>query len=160
MGVSASGKSTIAAALAVRMGWRFLDADDFHPPGNVAKMRTGVPLTDADRLPWLDDIRRELEGIAASGASAALACSALKKSYRDILRSVAAPVRVVYLRATKDQLVERIVDRGAHFFSPALLDSQFAALEEPLETEDVFALSAVLPAETILDRIAPPLVAS
>lgn len=95
MGVSASGKTTVATALAERIGARYLDADDLHPEHNVAKMRAGIPLTDEDRLPWLYRIRRELDAVTASGSSAVLACSALKRRYRDTLREAAAPLHLV-----------------------------------------------------------------
>lgn len=154
MGVSGSGKSTIAAALADRMGWQFLDGDDFHPRENVDKMRAGVALTDIDRWPWLDHIRAELNHLVAAGRSVTLACSALKRSYRDVLRSADVPVQFVYLQAMEDRLANRIAKRSDHYFSPVLLASQFAALEEPQEDEGVGTVRATLPHQVVLDRVA------
>ncbi|MGH3494393.1 MAG: gluconokinase [Sciscionella sp.] len=153
MGVSASGKSTVAVALARRSGAHYLDADDFHPARNVAKMHAGVPLTDQDRRPWLDRIRHELDAVTAGGEDVVLACSALKQRYRAVLRTTSAPLRLVYLRATHDELACRITARTRHFFPAALLQSQFAALEEPTEAERAVVVSAILPPWSILDRI-------
>ncbi len=127
MGVSGSGKSTIGRALAERTGLPFLDADDFHPASNIKKMKSGQPLNDEDRKPWLERLAVEL---SASGGCV-LACSALKESYRNILESGSADITWVYLEASKELIRERLQKRSGHFMPPSLLDSQFQALEVP-----------------------------
>jgi carbohydrate kinase (thermoresistant glucokinase family) len=123
MGVSGCGKTTVAAGVAERLGWALLEGDAFHPPANVAKMASGTPLTDEDRWPWLRAIAAE----AATHDNAVIACSALKTAYRAIL----APDVLVYLQGSKTLIAERLRVRKGHFMPPALLDSQFAALEPP-----------------------------
>jgi gluconokinase len=130
MGVTGVGKTTIGRLLSQDLGWAFLDADDFHPPANVAKMRSGFPLTDADREPWLTALRAEIESRLSRGESAVLACSALKQSYRDRLHASEA-VRFVHLRGDASLIRERLLARSGHYMDPGLLASQFAALEEP-----------------------------
>ncbi len=130
MGVSGSGKTTVGRLLADELGWEFLEADELHPPANIAKMRRGEPLDDADRDPWLSAIAKALDGRARAGRNAVLACSALKHSYRKRLR-VSPEVRFVYLKGRFEEIEERLGDRRGHFFSPDLLESQFEALEEP-----------------------------
>jgi gluconokinase len=130
MGVTGVGKTTIGRLLAEDRGWPFLDADDFHPPANVAKMRSGVPLNDADREPWLTALRSEIGTRLEQAQSAVLACSALKQSYRDRLE-VSPAVRFVYLRGDAALIRERLLARSGHYMDPGLLASQFAALEEP-----------------------------
>lgn len=130
MGVSGVGKTTIGLLLAEHLACPFLDADDFHPSENVAKMRGGVPLSDADREPWLEALRAAIASHLDRGQSAVLACSALKQSYRDRLH-VADAVRIVYLRGESALIRARLAARRGHYFDPALLASQFAALEEP-----------------------------
>ena len=132
MGVSGCGKSTVGEALARDAGCRFLDADDYHPPHNVAKMADGVPLTDEDRWPWLDTIASELAQILASGENAVLACSALKESYRQRLKR-AGDVRIVYLKGDQATIAARLSLRQHKYMPPTLLPSQFAALEEPAD---------------------------
>ena len=131
MGVSGSGKTTIGKLLAQRLGAHFLDADDFHPEDNVKKMRGGIALDDVDRKPWLDHLNTELRNHEARGDSVVLACSALKRSYREQLRKGLRDVRVVYLHGTRALLTARLAGREGHYMSPALLDSQFDTLEEP-----------------------------
>ncbi|MGL4441577.1 MAG: gluconokinase, partial [Bosea sp. (in: a-proteobacteria)] len=131
MGVASSGKTTIAAGLAERLGWPFRDADSFHPPANVAKMSAGIPLDDADRWPWLDAIVAWMNERNDAGENAVVTCSALKRSYRDRLRTSHAKMRLVHLAGTKQLLSARIAARKAHFMPPALLESQFATLEVP-----------------------------
>ena len=136
MGVSGSGKSTVGAALAESLRWPFLDADEFHPPANVAKMSAGLPLTDEDRWPWLDRIAEELRSILARDSHAVLACSALKASYRDRLAR-AGDVRFVHLRGDYDTIASRLASRRHRYMPSSLLASQFATLEPPAEALDV-----------------------
>ncbi len=133
MGVSGSGKSTVGRALAAALSWDFIDADDFHPPANLAKMSAGEPLTDADRAPWLDAIRERIASTLAADAPAVVACSALKQSYRDHLFVNRQRMRLVYLRGTRDQLATRLASRSGHFMPASLLDTQLTALEEPAD---------------------------
>ena len=135
MGVSGCGKSTIARRLAETRHWTVLEGDSFHPPANVAKMASGTPLTDDDRWPWLRAIAAAIDAKRAAGESAVVACSALKRAYREILIGDRPDVRLVYLRGTKDLIAERLRARKGHFMPPALLDSQFASLEAPGEDE-------------------------
>lgn len=131
MGVSGSGKTTIGKLLAHRWGAHFLDADDFHPEENIEKMHGGTPLADHDRAPWLDRLNKELRNHHARGLNVVLACSALKRSHREqLLAGLPAP-QLVYLRGSKALLASRLAQRKGHFMPPALLDSQFEALEEP-----------------------------
>jgi gluconokinase len=139
MGVCGCGKTSVGRALADRLGWRFFDADDFHPPENVAKMASGVALTDDDRVPWLDRLAAEMRAVARAGQHAVLACSALKASYRQrILRGIESAdgkldvgVRIVYLKGDAKTIEPRLALRSGHYMPPSLLASQFAALEEP-----------------------------
>ena len=149
MGVSGCGKSTVGEALAQSIGCRFLDADDFHPPENVAKMASGVPLVDDDRWPWLDAIVAELARILARGEHAVLACSALKEAYRQRLKR-AGDVRIVYLKGDQATIAARIAARQHKYMPPALLPSQFATLEEPA---DAFVVDIREPVETQVARI-------
>lgn len=130
MGVSGSGKTTVGEKLASKLGVSFFDADDFHSRANILKMMTRQPLTDADRRPWLQTLRGMIEGWMGVGASAVLACSALKQAYRNILLRAGEPITLVYLRGSKDTILARMA-RRSHFFNPELLQSQFDALEEP-----------------------------
>ncbi len=135
MGVSGSGKSTVAALLAKTLGWQFLEGDRLHPPENVAKMSGGTPLSDADRLPWLRKIAEKIDGWRAEGQSGVLTCSALKRSYRDIIVGDRPDVRLVYLKGSPDLIRRRLAARSGHFMPPALLDSQFTILQEPSPDE-------------------------
>lgn len=137
MGVSGSGKTTVGSLLAGRLGWTYAEADTFHPPANVAKMHAGHPLTDADRLPWLDAIGAWIDKTGANGEPAVVTCSALKRSYRDRLRAGRPNVTVIYLDADLDTVCTRLATREGHFFPPELLASQFAALEPPTPDEDI-----------------------
>ena len=132
MGVCGSGKTTIGEALAASLHCAFLDADNFHPPANVAKMASGQPLTDDDRWPWLDRIAAELSRILARGEHAVLACSALKQAYRERLQR-AGDVRIVYLRGDQATIAARLATRQHEYMPPSLLPSQFATLEEPAD---------------------------
>src|SRR5438045_2504788 len=129
MGVVGAGKTTVGQLLAQRLGWQFADADDFHSPHNVEKIRHGVALDDADRAPWLAALRRAIEQWNATGQNLVLACSALKNSYRDELR--AGPVRFVYLKGDYELIRQRLHSRRGHFASESILKSQLEDLEEP-----------------------------
>ncbi|TPE50530.1 gluconokinase [Amaricoccus solimangrovi] len=129
MGVSGSGKTTVGEALAAALGWRFVEGDSFHPPRNVEKMAAGHPLDDADRRPWLEALAAEIAKDDAAGRSSVIGCSALKRSYRDILRSGAPDVRFLHVHGDRTLLAERVSHRPGHFFPAALLESQLATLE-------------------------------
>ena len=131
MGVSGSGKSTIAEKMAEHLGWRYEDGDKFHAASNVAKMSAGHPLTDEDRWPWLQAIADEIDRACKAGEHVVIACSALKHSYRDILVHGRDDVRIVYLRGTQELIAARLVQRKGHFMPPGLLASQFKTLEPP-----------------------------
>ena len=133
-GVAGVGKTTIGKLLAKELGWQFYEADDFHPPANIDKMKQGEPLTDEDRQPWLERLRERVERSLAANENAVLACSALKKKYRDRLR-VNRDVKFVFLRGDRARIAAQLKRRGGHFFDPKLLDSQFADLEEPKPEE-------------------------
>lgn len=139
-GVAGSGKTTVGTLLASQMGWRFADADGFHPAANVAKMRAGIPLTDEDRAPWLRAITSWMDGIDARGESGVITCSALKRRYRDQLLSGRPTARMVFLEVSKDVLIQRLSHRLGHFFPEKLLDSQLAAVEPLGPDEHVLAL--------------------
>ena len=141
MGVSGAGKTTIAAMLAMRLGWTFEDADWFHPPANVEKMHAGKPLTDEDRWPWLRAIAEFIERTQKAGQHAVIACSALKRAYRNILIGSRREVRLVYLQGERDLIARRMTLRHGHFMPPSLLENQFATLEEPDAEEDAIVVS-------------------
>lgn len=130
MGVTGSGKTTVGLALAQSLGWQFVDADDFHSPANIAKMRAGIALDDSDRTPWLAVLHTAIVGWLQAGASVVLACSALKQVYREQL-VVSPEVRLVYLRGEPEAISRRLSERPGHYMNPDLLASQFATLEEP-----------------------------
>ena len=131
MGVSGSGKTTIAQGLAKAEGWTLLEGDSFHSPENVAKMAAGTPLTDEDRWPWIRAIAAAIDAYRARGESAVVACSALRRAYRDILIGDRKDVRLIYLKGSRALIGERMQAREGHFMPAALLDSQFRTLEEP-----------------------------
>lgn len=153
MGVSGSGKSTIADHLARRLGWRYEDGDRFHPPGNVAKMSAGHPLTDEDRWPWLQAIADEIDRVGAAGERAVIACSALKRDYRDILVHGRDDVRIVFLDGSESLIAARLAARKGHFMPPGLLASQFRTLERPDADERPITVSIDAPVESIVDDI-------
>ena len=154
MGVSGSGKSTVGKVLAERLGWEFIEGDDYHPPANVEKMRRGEPLTDADRRPWLDALRRKVDETCESGRNAVLACSALKHAYRDYLeRDEPACVEYVYLEGSEELIQRRLKARTGHFMPPGLLHSQFEALEPPAPPEHALRVDITPPPEEIADEI-------
>jgi len=134
-GVSGSGKSTVGALLAGRLGWRFDDADEFHPAANVQKMRAGVPLTDEDRWPWLRAIATWMDERIAAGEQAVVTCSALKRSYRDVLLTGRPQARMVFLTPDREVVARRLAARHGHFFPEQLLGSQLADLEPPAPDE-------------------------
>jgi gluconokinase len=144
-GVSGSGKTTVGALLAGRLGWPFADADDFHPAANVEKMRAGIPLTDADRWPWLRAVAAWMDEYIARGESAVVGCSALRRSYRDQLLVGRPEARMVFLATDREVLTRRLAARVGHFFPEQLLASQLAALEPPGPDEHVVR---VVPADT------------
>lgn len=150
MGVSGSGKSTVGRLLAGRLGWVFRDGDEFHPEANVAKMRSGVPLNDDDRRPWLLAIQAFMRGEEAAGRSAVIACSALKQAYRDLLLRGEPWVRFVHLSGPRPVIEERMRSRAGHFMPVALLESQLATLEAPGDAwlEDLRSTP-----EEIVDRV-------
>jgi len=131
MGVSGSGKTTIAERLAAAEGWPLLEGDSFHPPANVAKMAAGTALTDDDRWPWLRAIAAAIDAYRARGENAVVACSALRRAYRDVLIGDRSDVRLVYLKGSRNLIAGRLGARKGHFMPAALLDSQFSTLEEP-----------------------------
>ncbi len=137
MGVSGSGKSTVGALLAAGNGGAFYDADDFHPPANIAKMSAGSPLDDADRAPWLARLRQEVIDSTAPGAFTVLACSALRKIYREQLGVGLSGVALVYLRGDAATLAERLGKRSGHYMKRSMLESQISTLEEPSSTEGI-----------------------
>jgi gluconokinase len=149
MGVTASGKTTVGRLLASVLGYRFYDADDFHPHSNIDKMRRGIPLDDADRLPWLETLRNLVCGCVAEHADAVLACSALKEAYQQYLL-VGPLVRLVYLRADQELIRQRLLQRRGHFMNPQLLESQFATLDEP---KQAIWIDAQLTPEEIVSAI-------
>jgi gluconokinase len=139
MGVSGSGKTTVGALLAGKLGWPYADADAFHSAANVAKMAAGHPLTDEDRWPWLQAIRAWIDGHLVRGERGVVTCSALKRAYRDVLRGPG--VQLVFLHGARELIAGRMAARHGHFFKPAMLDSQFGDLEEPAPDEDVLTVS-------------------
>lgn len=154
MGVSGSGKSTIASALAAHIGFDCEDGDSYHPASNVAKMRTGTPLTDNDRWPWLKAIADDIDHRAATRRPFVVSCSALKRAYRDILVHGRKDVRLVYLKGSRELIAERLALRKGHFMPPSLLDSQFATIEEPTPDENVVVVDIDAPVNQIVTAIA------
>jgi carbohydrate kinase (thermoresistant glucokinase family) len=153
MGVSGAGKSTIAAMLAVRLGWAYEDADWFHPPANVEKMHSGKPLTDEDRWPWLEGIAAWIDATCQAGGHGVIACSALKRAYRDVLVGNRSYVHIVYLKGERDLIARRFTMRHGHFMPASLLDSQFATLEEPQEDEHPIIVSINARPHDIVDLV-------
>lgn len=153
MGVSGSGKTTVGTLLGERLGWPFADADAFHPPENVAKMRAGIALTDEDRGPWLDAIAAWIGEARARGGHAIVACSALKRRYRDRIRAGHDDVQFAYLEGTYELIAARMAERPHHYMPVSLLRSQFEALEPPGPDEAVIALRIDAPPEALVGRI-------
>jgi gluconokinase len=156
-GVSGCGKTTVGALLAGHLHWRFADGDDFHPAANIEKMRAGIPLTDDDRWPWLQAIAAWMDERIARGESAVIPCSALKRSYRDILLVGRPEARLIFLAVDREMLARRLVARHAHFFSAQLLGGQLDALEPPQPDEHAVTViehKADQPADTVASIIA------
>jgi carbohydrate kinase (thermoresistant glucokinase family) len=154
MGVSGAGKSTVGRLIATRLDCPFRDADSFHPAANIEKMSRGEPLTDADRWPWLQAIAAWIAGHRAAGTTGVCTCSALKRVYRDIVTDgQRADVRLIYLKGAFDLIAARLAARTDHFMPPALLKSQFDALEEPRVDERAITVAIDAAPEAIADRV-------
>jgi carbohydrate kinase (thermoresistant glucokinase family) len=153
MGVSGSGKTTIAKGLVKRLGWQYQEGDDLHPASNVEKMKSGHPLTDEDRLPWLRKIAEKIDEWRAKGISGVVTCSALKRSYRDIIAGGRPDVVVVYPKGSKELIADRMAHRRGHFMPASLLDSQFKILEEPSPDENSITVSVDQSPDRIDDEI-------
>lgn len=153
-GVSGSGKSTVGALLAGRRHWEFIDGDELHPAANVAKMRAGVPLTDADRAPWLAAIGAWMDQRIAAGTSGVVTCSALRRAYREALLNGRPGARLVFLRIDPATAAARLAARHGHFFPTTLLDSQFRTLEPPGDDEGALIVDASRPPDELVAGIA------
>jgi gluconokinase len=154
MGVSGSGKTTVAARLAQRLRWEFAEADTFHSPANVEKMRNGTPLTDDDRWPWLDAIAKRIDAARSTGRPLVVACSALRRAYRERLAGTHGDVRFVYLKGCHATIAGRMAGRTGHYMPPSLLKSQFDTLEEPAPEENAVVLSVEDPPEKLVESLA------
>ncbi|GAA2590409.1 gluconokinase [Dactylosporangium fulvum] len=153
MGVAGTGKTTVGSLLARRLGWRYAEADDFHPKSNVDKMAAGTPLTDEDRRPWLAAIARWVDERAALGEPGVVSCSGLRRVYRDRLRDGRPQVRLVLLEGPRELIARRLAARHGHFMRAEMLDSQFADLELPWPDEDVTEVSVDPPPDEVVDAI-------
>jgi gluconokinase len=151
-GVSGAGKTTVGRLLARELAGRFIEADDFHPPANIEKMRSGRPLTDEDRWPWLERLRQQIEQSLAARENAVLACSALKRAYRDRLQA-SEDVKFVFLHGDYGLIEKQLRSRHGHFMNVALLHSQFDDLEEPQPDENVLTVELGPPPEEIVEQI-------
>jgi gluconokinase len=151
-GVSGAGKTTVGQLLARELGWHFLEADDFHPDANIEKMRSGHPLTDVDRWPWLERLRQQIDQSLAIGEDVVLACSALKRAYRDRLR-VGDEVKFVFLRGDYALVEKQLLSRHGHFMNPDLLQSQFDDLEKPRPDENALIIELGRTPEEIVGEI-------
>ena len=149
MGTTGAGKTTVGKLLAAKLGWTFIDADDFHPPANIEKMKHGIPLDDADRLPWLENIHSELAHLTKTGKNVVLACSALKESYRKQV-SAGLDLRIVYLRGSYEVMRSHIAARHGHFAGEAILAGQFADLQEP---QHALVLEVTATPEKLADQV-------
>ena len=154
MGVSGCGKSSVASMLARRMGWAFAEADTFHSAANVEKMRSGIPLTDEDRWPWLHAIATWIDDNLAAGRDCVVACSALRRAYRERLAGGHENVRFVYLRGDYDLVASRLAGRTGHYMPASLLASQFRTLEEPGSDENPLVFDVERPLDEIVEAIA------
>ena len=153
MGVASSGKTSLGERLAAHLGWAFRDADSFHPPENVAKMAGGTPLNDEDRKPWLAAIAAWIDELRAKGEHGIVTCSALKRAYRRVIVGDRPDVALVYLKGSRALIGERMAARQHHFMPPALLDSQFATLEEPGKDERPLVVPVDLPKDEIERKV-------
>lgn len=153
MGVASSGKTSLGERLAEKLSWPFRDADSFHPPENVAKMSSGIPLTDEDRKPWLAAIAAWIDELRTAGKNGIVTCSALKKAYRDVIVGKRPDVALVYLKGSRELIGERMAARQHHFMPPALLDSQFATLEEPGADENPLVVQVEASKEAIVEQV-------
>jgi gluconokinase len=153
MGVSGSGKSSVGESLAKRLGWPYEDADQFHPPSNVAKMSAGHPLTDEDRWPWLQAIAAEIDRVCDAAGHVVIGCSALRRVYRDILVHGRTDTRLIYLDGTQSLIADRLSRRTGHFMPAGLLTSQFNTLEPPTADERPVTVSIDAPVAHIVDDI-------
>ncbi len=160
MGVSGSGKSTVGALLAKRLGWEMTEGDSLHPPANVEKMRRGIPLDDADRAPWLDRIGEQLKAWGSADRSGVVTCSALKRAYRERILAARPDARFVYLKASEAVIASRVSARHHEYMPASLLHSQFTTLEEPLPGEPVITVDAddqpELETQKIIDALGLP----
>jgi carbohydrate kinase (thermoresistant glucokinase family) len=154
MGVSGCGKTTVAKLLAERLGWRFAEADEFHSPANVEKMRAGIPLTDEDRAPWLAAIAAHIDAARASADPCVVTCSALKRRYRDVIVGGRPDVALVYLKGDYDTIAARMAARAHQYMPVSLLRSQFDALEEPSADEHAIVLAIDKPPLHLLEEVA------
>ena len=153
MGITGSGKSTVGAGLAKALDVDFVEGDDYHPPENVRRMAAGIPLTDADRADWLRALAARLREANETGAGLVVTCSALKRSYRDLLRAAAPDLQLVYLRGSRAVIAERVAGRRGHFMPASLLDSQLETLEEPASDERVWTCDITDAPQKIVDQI-------
>jgi gluconokinase len=154
MGVAGSGKTLIGRMLANALGVEFVEGDDYHPRENVERMKAGIPLTDENRAGWLQALAQRLREAREKGTGLVVSCSALKRAYRDVLRSGAPHVRFVFLRGSRETIAARLTRRRGHFMPASLLDSQFATLEEPAPDEDVWVFdTGNSPPRRIVDGI-------
>ena len=150
MGVSGSGKTTLGKALAQKHGWDFFDADNFHPPENIAKMTAGIPLSDSDRVPWLAALHHKILSTLSADRHPVLACSALKETYRAKLLEGTHGITVIYLKGSYDLILSRMSTREDHYMKPGMLQSQFGVLEEP---KDAIVLDVKMPLKDMIDAI-------
>jgi gluconokinase len=153
MGVSGSGKTTIATALSERLGWTYAEADEFHSPANIERMTQGIPLTDEDRKPWLDSIAGWISEKSDRGESTIVTCSALKKAYRDVLSAADGDVRFVHLLGDVELIRSRMKTRTGHFMPESLLPSQVSTLEPLQENEHGLTVQNVDPPAEVVDRL-------
>ncbi len=153
MGITGSGKSTVGASLARRLGVDFVEGDDYHPPENVRRMASGIPLTDDDRAGWLRALATRIGEARDAGTGLVMTCSALKRSYRDALRAAAPELQFVFLKGSRVMIAERLAERRGHFMPASLLDSQLATLEEPAFDEHAWTYDIRESAQKIVDDL-------